>query len=41
MDFQHTETLAIKNNGQIASGGTAWKQDKEITTIQLQGTRYH
>jgi hypothetical protein len=41
MDFQHAETLPVRNNGQIASGGTAWEKDKETTTIQLQGTRYH
>jgi hypothetical protein len=24
-----------------ATGGTAWKQDKETTITKLQGTRYH
>jgi len=40
MGFRHAETRAAENNGQIATGGTAWKQDKETTIMQLQGTRY-
>jgi hypothetical protein len=41
MDFQRAETLAVKNGGQNESGGTSWSQNKETTTIKLQGTRHH
>jgi hypothetical protein len=40
MDLWHAETRTVENNGQMATGGTAWKQDNETTITQLQGTRY-
>lgn len=39
MVFWHAETLVVKNNDQLATGGTAQKQDRDITIIQPQGAR--